>query len=68
MPRVFSHLHYRIVDVSTVKELYARWKPITLSSAPRKMGTHRSVFSQLELCFSSVLLLSEYFVEKSFFS
>ncbi|XP_023335513.1 oligoribonuclease, mitochondrial isoform X2 [Eurytemora carolleeae] len=48
MPRVFSHLHYRIVDVSTIKELYARWKPITLSSAPRKMGTHRALDDILE--------------------
>ncbi len=36
MPRLFSHLHHRIVDVSTVAELCARWFPADYRNAPRK--------------------------------
>ncbi len=41
MPRVMSHLHYRIVDVSTVKELARRWRPEVARAAPEKKGKHR---------------------------
>ncbi len=36
MPRLFAHLHHRIVDVSTVAELCARWFPADYRNAPRK--------------------------------
>ncbi|WKX96973.1 hypothetical protein Q1695_012991 [Nippostrongylus brasiliensis] len=43
MPRIDQHLHYRIVDVSTVKELAARWYPNDYAKAPRKKFTHRAL-------------------------
>ena len=36
MPRLAAHLHYRIVDVSTVMELCRRWFPKAYRCAPRK--------------------------------
>ena len=35
MPRLAAHLHYRTVDVSTVKELARRWFPAHYEAAPR---------------------------------
>lgn len=43
MPKFVSHLHYRIVDVSTVKELCKYWYPNTYVRAPRKAGNHRAL-------------------------
>ena len=43
MPRIDAYLHYRIVDVSTVKELVGRWLPSVLASAPEKSGAHRAL-------------------------
>ncbi|KAK2156899.1 hypothetical protein LSH36_202g03035 [Paralvinella palmiformis] len=43
MPRFTSHLHYRIVDVSTVKELCRRWYPKELKGAPAKALNHRAL-------------------------
>ena len=40
-PLVVEHLHYRIVDVSTLKELSRRWFPEMLESAPKKALCHR---------------------------
>jgi len=36
-------LHYRSVDVSTVKELARRWYPEVVAGAPAKVGTHRAL-------------------------
>lgn len=41
MPQVSGFLHYRIVDVSSIKELARRWYPSL--SAPRKGETHRAL-------------------------
>lgn len=41
MPEVVRHLHYRIVDVSTLKELARRWFPG--AGAPKKNETHRAL-------------------------
>jgi oligoribonuclease len=41
MPAVMGELHYRIVDVSTVKELTRRWYPGV--AAPRKNELHRAM-------------------------
>jgi oligoribonuclease len=38
-----EHLHYRSVDVSTIKELARRWYPGALSSLPRKATSHRAL-------------------------
>jgi oligoribonuclease len=43
MPELESWLHYRNVDVSTVKELVRRWYPDVLASAPTKRGGHRAL-------------------------
>ncbi|XP_052794148.1 oligoribonuclease, mitochondrial-like isoform X2 [Mya arenaria] len=43
MPRFTQHLHYRIVDVSTVKELSRRWYPSEFSRAPKKKLSHRAL-------------------------
>ena len=43
LPDIENWLHYRSVDVSTVKELARRWYPEALASAPEKKGSHRAV-------------------------
>jgi len=43
MPEVEDWLHYRSVDVSTVKELARRWYPEAVASAPAKVGHHRAL-------------------------
>ena len=43
MPKFANHLHYRIVDVSTVKELCKRWYPTVMRKAPRKLEAHRAL-------------------------
>ncbi len=48
MPRVDSHLHYRSVDVSSIKELARRWFPRIYFNAPVKDGGHRALADILE--------------------
>jgi oligoribonuclease len=48
MPRVDSHLHYRNVDVSSLKELLRRWLPRVYFNAPEKDGGHRALADILE--------------------
>lgn len=43
MPAVIDHLHYRVIDVSTLKELARRWYPRTYFAAPAKFGNHRAL-------------------------
>jgi len=43
LPEVEAYLHYRSVDVSTVKELARRWLPAAAAGAPRKAGGHRAL-------------------------
>jgi oligoribonuclease len=43
LPEVEAYLHYRSVDVSTVKELAKRWLPTILGDAPRKAEGHRAL-------------------------
>ncbi|MFM1777930.1 MAG: hypothetical protein RL741_548 [Actinomycetota bacterium] len=43
MPRVDSYLHYRIIDVSSVKELARRWYPKAYFASPPKTGNHRAL-------------------------
>ncbi|HKU10104.1 MAG TPA: oligoribonuclease [Sinomonas sp.] len=43
MPEVVAHLHYRIIDVSTIKELARRWYPRAYFQAPAKTGGHRAL-------------------------
>ncbi len=43
MPALDAHLHYRLVDVSTVKELTRRWYPRVYFNSPKKVGGHRAL-------------------------
>jgi oligoribonuclease len=43
LPEIENFLHYRSVDVSTIKELSRRWFPKALASAPRKEVAHRAL-------------------------
>src|SRR5687768_1444214 len=43
MQALESFLHYRIVDVSSIKELSRRWFPRAYFSAPAKRGNHRAL-------------------------
>jgi len=42
-PQVDAFLHYRIIDVSTIKELVRRWYPEPYASRPAKKGSHRAL-------------------------
>ena len=43
LPDIEQWLHYRSIDVSTVKELGRRWYPVEYSAAPDKKGGHRAL-------------------------
>ncbi|HLU33773.1 MAG TPA: oligoribonuclease [Natronosporangium sp.] len=43
MPRLDQHLHYRMVDVSSIKELCRRWYPRVYYSQPAKGLSHRAL-------------------------
>lgn len=43
MPTLDAFLHYRMVDVSTVKELCRRWAPEAYAKRPLKTGNHRAM-------------------------
>jgi len=43
MPSLERHLHYRNVDVSTVKELVRRWMPAIYAERPAKKASHRAL-------------------------
>ena len=43
MPKLNEFLHYRTVDVSSVKELARRWQPKIYFQAPAKTGNHRAL-------------------------
>ena len=47
MPKLESYLHYRVVDVSTIKELFSRWYPSSVG-APLKAQTHRALMDVRE--------------------
>ena len=48
MPNLDAHLHYRNIDVSTIKELSKRWYPRVYFQAPKKDGGHRALADILE--------------------
>ena len=43
MPQLESFLHYRVVDVSSIKELSRRWYPRAYFASPPKSGNHRAL-------------------------
>jgi oligoribonuclease len=48
MPQLDNYLHYRVVDVSSIKELVRRWYPKIYFSAPGKTGNHRALGDVLD--------------------
>lgn len=48
MPELINYLHYRVVDVSSIKELAKRWYHRTFEEAPAKHGGHRALADILE--------------------
>ncbi|HEX7106244.1 MAG TPA: oligoribonuclease [Acidothermaceae bacterium] len=43
LPALDAHLHYRMVDVSSIKELARRWYPRVYFASPEKKGGHRAL-------------------------
>jgi len=43
MPELDAHMHYRLVDVSSIKELTKRWYPRAYFNTPEKTGNHRAL-------------------------
>lgn len=43
MPRIDQHMHYRLIDVSSFKELARRWYPRVYFASPEKTGNHRAL-------------------------
>ncbi|MEI7778682.1 MAG: oligoribonuclease [Actinomycetes bacterium] len=43
LPELDAHLHYRLVDVSSIKELTRRWYPKVFFASPKKTGNHRAL-------------------------
>ena len=43
MPALDAHLHYRLIDVSSIKELVRRWYPRVYFNSPPKRGNHRAL-------------------------
>ena len=43
MPALDAHLHYRLIDSSTIKELSRRWYPRVYFASPEKHGNHRAL-------------------------
>ena len=48
MPELDDFLHYRMVDVSSIKELARRWYPRAYFASPPKHGGHRALADILE--------------------
>ncbi|WP_261797895.1 oligoribonuclease [Cellulomonas timonensis] len=48
MPALMAHLHYRVIDVSSIKELARRWYPRVYFASPEKNGGHRALADILE--------------------
>lgn len=48
MPDLVQHLHYRIIDVSSIKELARRWYPRAYFQSPEKNGGHRALADIME--------------------
>ena len=43
LPAIEDHLHYRSIDVSSIKELVRRWYPKVRQERPQKVGNHRAL-------------------------
>lgn len=63
MPTLDSHLHYRNVDVSSIKELVRRWYPKVYFQLPKKNGGHRALADIRESIAELVYYRKAVFVE-----
>ncbi len=63
MPRLNAFLHYRHIDVSTIKELYKRWKPD--SPMFEKKGTHAALDDIRESIEELKFYREEFFISSS---
>lgn len=43
MPDFTNYLHYRMIDVSTIKMLVKQWFPVAYNLQPKKQGSHRAI-------------------------
>jgi oligoribonuclease len=43
LPEIEEHLHYRSIDVASIKELVRRWYPKVRQARPQKVGNHRAL-------------------------
>jgi oligoribonuclease len=62
LPDIENHLHYRSVDVSSIKELAKRWYPAASVSRPTKAGAHRALNDILESVKELAFYRSSFFV------
>jgi oligoribonuclease len=62
LPEIEEFLHYRSVDVSTIKELARRWNPTVIREAPEKATTHRALDDIRESIAELVYYRSKMFV------
>lgn len=63
MPQLDAHLHYRNVDVSSIKELVRRWYPKVYFQLPKKSGGHRALADIRESIAELAYYRSSVFVE-----
>ena len=62
MPNLESWFHYRNLDVSTLKELVARWKP-SIAGGFAKKGTHKAL-DDIRESIDELKYYREYFIAK----
>jgi oligoribonuclease len=43
MPKIVQYLHYRLIDVTTIKEVVARWYPNNSAASFKKKSNHRAI-------------------------
>ncbi|MGY6500024.1 MAG: oligoribonuclease [Acidimicrobiales bacterium] len=63
LPEIEEFLHYRSVDVSTIKELARRWNPSIVKGAPEKATSHRALDDIRESIDELVYYRSKMFVD-----
>jgi oligoribonuclease len=64
MPALDEHLHYRMIDVSSIKELARRWYPRVYQSQPAKGLAHRALADILESVHELAYYRDTLFVEQ----
>ncbi len=65
MPLLGAYLHYRTIDVSSIKELARRWNPKAYFNAPAKTGNHRALGDILDSIAELAYYRSAIFIDAS---